>query len=87
MCYSIDGFTNTMTTSTAGRVHIDYRQQGLYTHFINLVKLEMQKIYPLLQIDLSLITVSESLVKRYQLANGRLVHQKVELPKHDNDAS
>ena len=44
VCYWIDGFSDTMTTSTAGRVNPKYRHRGLYVHFTELVELEMKKL-------------------------------------------
>ena len=76
-----------MTTSSAGRVDTDHRHDGLFTHFTNLVQLEMKNNYPLLKFDLSLSPVSEKVVKRYRLANGRLLCQKVEILKYESDLS
>ncbi|KAK2139196.1 hypothetical protein LSH36_1956g00006 [Paralvinella palmiformis] len=79
VCYWMDGFSNTMTTSTASRVNPKYRHRGLYVHFTELVELEMKKIYPSLLFDWSVSVVSESVIKRFELAGGRLIEKKLQV--------
>ena len=77
VCAFVDGLTNTMTTTTAGRIATQYRHRGLYVELKKFVALEMKKIYPNLLVDWSFSARTERVLKIYELAKGRLIDPKV----------